>query len=140
MPARVLVIDDTGYERVVEEALFRADFGASDVEVVPSFYGGVQALWHLCWQQPSQLPHLVVLTAQFKNGSSGYRLLEFMQRHSLLRLIAVIVYSPHGAMAERYMARKRGAQYCLNQQATTPEVAHVLSQVVRLGSYRPGRA
>lgn len=130
MLARVLVIDDTGFDAVVEDALLEAGCPVYDTVVARSLYEGAQALWQLCWTQPDQLPQLVVITTCFKSGMSGYRLLGFMQGHPLLRGVAAMMCSVSAVPTERSLAYTRGAAFYIDKSAGVPELARVLARVV----------
>jgi CheY-like chemotaxis protein len=130
MSFKVLLIDDSGFEQVVQAALVEAQFYSGTVELAPTLCQGTQALWQLCREHVRWLPRLIILTTRFRSGTSGYRLLAFMQRHQRLRSIPVIMYSPSLDHVEGHFACKRGARLCLDPAADVPEVARMLWRVV----------
>lgn len=129
MDTRVLVVDDAGFDTVVEEALIEAELYSSDVLPAPSFRQAAQTLWHMC-RDADRPPDLALLTTRFKTGGSGYRLLEFMQRHPLLRSIPVIMLSPGFSLTEEHAAYRRGAHCCLHRAADVPEIARAVSRAI----------
>jgi len=129
---RLLLIDDTDFGSVLEKAVRDAGQSSSGIAVATDMRQAVQRLWQLCWRQPDQLPHLIVVSTRFAGGGSGYRLLRFLHRHPVLRRIPLMAYCPGGSSADRRRARALGARFCVDKSAGTVETSRFLAHVLRL--------